>query len=379
MSYTHQNLQAYLEVQVEFELIPPTLYTVIFSVQGQNGMLTAVSGNDFVVSGNQLTEGSSVMFTATPNTGYQVRQWTLNNLVVNTPGNEIFTEPIFVLTNLEQDVVVTVEFEPIPPTLYTVIFSVQGQNGTLTAVSDNDYVVSGNQLTEGSSVMFTATPNTGYQVRQWTLNNLVVNTPDNEIFTEPIFVLANLEHDVVVTVEFEQIPISQAVVSFAVELGSGTLVAEFDNNQIESGVGVPHFSEVLFSAIPDSGWKVKRWLVNDYEVLNTDSSIYVLDTLVVELQQQNIFVVVEFETLVSVFEMQNKTVFYPNPCNSKLYITNHNDIESLTLYNLKGESVLQVSRPAQGFIYVESMHSGAYILKIEYKENSHESIKIWKY
>lgn len=58
-----------------FKTIAPT-YTVTFGVHSSgNGTLTAKAGSTNISSGDKVSQGSSVTFTATPNPGYQVEGW----------------------------------------------------------------------------------------------------------------------------------------------------------------------------------------------------------------------------------------------------------------------------------------------------------------
>lgn len=85
----------------------------------------------------------------------------------------------------------------------TVYFKLIGdsKHGTLTATVDNEEINSGAEVEEGKTVVFTATPADGYQVKGWTLSGEAV--ADN---TTNILTVENLAADTTVTVEFEAIP-----------------------------------------------------------------------------------------------------------------------------------------------------------------------------
>ncbi|HON19073.1 MAG TPA: hypothetical protein PK990_07890, partial [Salinivirgaceae bacterium] len=55
-------------------------------------------------------------------------------------------------------------------TKYTVNYSVVGSNGTLSATVNGSAIANGDQVLEGRSVVFTATPDAGYRVKEW-INN----------------------------------------------------------------------------------------------------------------------------------------------------------------------------------------------------------------
>ena len=102
-------------------------YSVTFSVVGANGAITAADATSTghiiraINSGYQVFEKRNVVFTATPNPGFQVKEWTLNGAVI--AGN---TTDIYTLQNLTANAVVTVEFEVSPTTgLENLLSSVQ--------------------------------------------------------------------------------------------------------------------------------------------------------------------------------------------------------------------------------------------------------------
>ena len=80
----------------------------------------------------------------------------------------------------------------------TVIFNVVGGNGTLDATVDGITIASNETVTDNKDVVFTATPATNYVVKQWMVNDTIVegNTTNN-------FTLNILGNNVTVTVEFE--------------------------------------------------------------------------------------------------------------------------------------------------------------------------------
>ena len=93
-----------------------TTYTVNYSVVGSNGTLTGT-----VTSGNSVNNGISVTFTATPSDGYEIKEWKVNGVAVES--GTTLTRTISANTT------VTVEFKEIvvEPTMYTVTYSVERQ------------------------------------------------------------------------------------------------------------------------------------------------------------------------------------------------------------------------------------------------------------
>jgi hypothetical protein len=80
---------------------------------------------------------------------------------------------------------------------YPLTFNTVSGNGTLTATVDGTAITTGSQVQKGKSVVFTATPNEGFKVKEWKLNGVTV---DN---TNATYALSNLTAIATVTVEFE--------------------------------------------------------------------------------------------------------------------------------------------------------------------------------
>ena len=166
------------------------LYTVTFDVIG-NGTLTAEVNDVEITSGDEVLEGNVVTFTATPNDGHRVREWTVNgDVVINNTSNRLTLQ-------VEENVVVTVEFRELD--VFTVTFDVIG-NGTLTAEVNDVEITSGDGVLEGRTVIFTAIPDNDHRVKEWTVNGDVVTNNSTNTFSFRIS--ANTE----VTVEFEEKP-----------------------------------------------------------------------------------------------------------------------------------------------------------------------------
>jgi hypothetical protein len=79
-------------------------YSVVEVEGATNGTLTALAGSDNVTSGDEVQYLFDVTFTATPDAGYLVKEWTKDGVVVANHTDNTFT------TMVDEDMVVTVEF-----------------------------------------------------------------------------------------------------------------------------------------------------------------------------------------------------------------------------------------------------------------------------
>jgi uncharacterized repeat protein (TIGR02543 family) len=153
--YTDSDV-ATLEIKFDAEL---DKHTVSFSVVGGNGALEAAVGPHAVASGNEVEEGLDIKFTATPDAGYQVKEWKINgDVVANETGNTY----IYILENLAAAVNVTVEFEEEPlPEKHTVTFD--KNSGDTEADPKTMEVVDGEKVAS----LPTAPTKDGYALEGW--------------------------------------------------------------------------------------------------------------------------------------------------------------------------------------------------------------------
>ncbi|MDD2345667.1 MAG: T9SS type A sorting domain-containing protein [Bacteroidales bacterium] len=227
-------------------------FDVTFNVIGINGTLTASVDAVDITSPASVQEGKDVVFTATPDVGYQVKEWKLNGTVITEN-----TENTYTLLNLAANANVSVEFEEIPTTTYAVTFAVIDGNGSLTAAVSGTQITSPASVLIGKNVVFTAVPDAGFQVKEWKLNGIVVD--DNTSLT---YTLMNLQADANVSIEFEAIPtytitftvkdalnvdITNAVITFN---GLANPVGDYVFNNIAAGtydysVDAPSYQSVL--------------------------------------------------------------------------------------------------------------------------------------
>jgi len=165
---------------------------IVFNVNNENGgTISANVNGEPINSGAMLKQGDILEFVAEPNKKkhiYYVKEWKHNGITVpgNTSNNYSFV--------FETSAIVTAVFVRD----YSVNFEVTNGNGTLSASMDGKTINSGDDIEEGSSIEFLATPNDGYLIKEWKLNNVVIvdNTTQNLTIT--------VSGDETVTVEFEE-------------------------------------------------------------------------------------------------------------------------------------------------------------------------------
>ncbi|MGP1495745.1 MAG: SUMF1/EgtB/PvdO family nonheme iron enzyme [Treponema sp.] len=141
-------------------------FAVTFNVDGANGSLTAAVDGKGISTGENVTEGKIVEFTAAPETGYSVDKWTINEGAFEA-GGSAGTPTASV--KIKKATTVTVSFTK---NEYTVNFnSADDTKGTISATLDGNNFTSGNKVEHGKTLVFTANPTSGYSVDKWTVSD----------------------------------------------------------------------------------------------------------------------------------------------------------------------------------------------------------------
>ena len=130
-------------------------------VKAEYKVLPSGTGN-VTIDGSTTTPkyvvpGTNVTYVATAKSGYKFKGW-------NMEGVEISTSNTLILP-INSNTEITAVFQNIPNYSVTVVSS---GNGTVSSSSSS--------VQEGGSVTLTATPNSGYVFKNWTLNGNVVST-----------------------------------------------------------------------------------------------------------------------------------------------------------------------------------------------------------
>jgi subtilisin family serine protease len=177
---------------------------IIHASAGANG---SISPNSDITK----DYSSSQQFTALPNTGYEVNEWTVDGNNIQSGGT------IYTLSNITSTHTVHVTFKILT---YTVTASA-GANGSISPNGDitKDY---------SSSQQFTALPNTGYEVNEWTVDGNNIQSGGTT------YTLSDITATHTIAVTFRQIILS--ISGYVVELDGNTpvegVLIQSDNNDI---------------------------------------------------------------------------------------------------------------------------------------------------
>ena len=304
-------------VNVSFTL---KTYPVTFSVKGTpvNGTLKAEIAGTEIHTNDKAEHGKTVTFTAKPATGYKVDTWTITGgtfeesgtpesttakvkITAATTVNVSFTKNGYTVTfdtkggtpkppvqivkykekatkpwleptkeghtfegwynkagnalwDFENEVTQNTElYAKWRINTYTVTFSVKGTppNGTLKAEVAGSVIVSGDPVEYGKIVTFTAAPESGYKVDKWTI------TPASALQEGGIE--GNTTAKVKITA-VTKVNVSFKA-EFTVEMTHGEHGTVSANPAIPASGKVAEGTEITFTAVPASDYKVDTWTI----------------------------------------------------------------------------------------------------------------------
>lgn len=228
---TQPNVTAY-HVEAQFSAGE---YEVTYS-QPANGTLTAS-----VESGEQVSGGTQVTFTAQPSEGYEVDTWTVNGASVQTGGSRY-------TLNVTQASTVIVTFKE----MMKITAAVDGRPGSIAITADGKTVSDG-WVSSGADVTFTVTPeNKDDMVQQWTVNGSTVAEMTDTADAPLSYTVQNVTADTKVSATLIERPTYTITVTSE---GSGTASAE--------PASVKRGGSTTVTAVPSSNsYYLKHWLVD---------------------------------------------------------------------------------------------------------------------
>lgn len=198
-------------------------------------------------NGDSVYEGSTVTFTAAADSGYRVKEWTVDGEIY-TEGNSPFLDNVLTLPYEKLTGEVTVQFELGDA---RIVFT-KPAHGTLTAVSANTAFTSGGS--SKTNVVFTVVPDENYEVKAWTVNGEAV---EGETDTE--FIYTPDGTNVTIAAELQGV-----ILDVTAEAGEGGTVSGLPEE-------VRYGEEVTLTAAPDAGYAFEGWYLNGTRIKDADA------------------------------------------------------------------------------------------------------------
>lgn len=228
---TKPNVTAY-HVEAQFSAGE---YKVTYS-QPANGTLSAS-----VADGTPVNGGTKVTFTAEPNEGYEIDEWTVNGHSVANSGSTY-------TLNVIENSTVAVTFKAMVP-----VSAVRnGRNGNI-AITANGKTITDGYVSSGSDVTFTVTPeNTDDMVQAWQVNGSTVAEMTDTADAPLTYTVKNVTAKTEVSATLIERPTYTITVTSE---GSGTASAE--------PASIKRGGSTTITAVPSSNsYYLKEWSVN---------------------------------------------------------------------------------------------------------------------
>lgn len=235
----------------------------------QDGSRTPVTGwtaNNTLVPGTYritASEGSKVIFTATPAKNYQVLKWTVKSgaqvLTENTDYTLSADKKTLTVSSLQKKLDVHVEFSN---QFYTVSAQSDTHGSVTAAVGDVPVLTS--SVLSGTEVTFTAKPSFAMGIVGWQYKTSENGTWINSSVTGPSYTIRNLQRNIWVRALVNDNATPTVVNCGVVDenghtVEGGTLTAKNGSNTFDSGAKQPAGSTIVFTATPKDGYQVEGW------------------------------------------------------------------------------------------------------------------------
>ncbi|MEF2865195.1 MAG: fibronectin type III domain-containing protein [Anaerobutyricum sp.] len=279
-SYKVENVIADVTVAGAFKALEThkvTYEPVIAAGESANGTLTAKADRkqmdiykvDKLTTGEKVYEGSTLTFTAAPDTDYSIQEWRINGTILKEDGIKV-TDSVLTLPNIAKDYTVTVQFKKSGSD--TTIAA--GENGKIVSavagkVDQIANIESGFVLASGATVDITAQPDTGYKVGCWKVNGKVVDGQTGNTYT---YTADENGTGAAITVQFVQIDYT---VSWSAVNGTVTAKDKTDKDYEGDSADIQGGSEVIFTATPNEAYRVSQWKVNGKVVEGENANTFI--------------------------------------------------------------------------------------------------------
>ena len=204
-----------------------------------------------------VDEGTSHTLTFTPNSGYRLKSVVVNGVdVTASVVNNQYT-----ISNISQNTIVSVTFEAIPPTTYSLSITLSPGG----SVSYAGYTISGvtksYTVNAGTSTTLTFTPNSGYRLKSVVVNgtDVTASVVNNQ------YTISNISQNTTVSVTFEAIPPTTYVLSITSSSGGNVLYSGYSIKGTQNFTVNEKTSHTL-TFTPNSGYRLKSVVVNGGDV-----------------------------------------------------------------------------------------------------------------
>ena len=266
-------------------------YAVNYGVTSENGTLTAKNGGKTFDSGAKQSAGSTIVFTAQPKDGYQVKGWYTAAEGGSAIPDTTSEQNSYTITNLTDEATVYVAFEPIPT--YDITLSTTGLGHVTATVNGKNTDITDGKLTVSrhDNVVLTAVPDANQYLTGWTLDDETEGNSSLSLTLDDVTdghtVKADFAASQLVTLK----TVCGANGTLTAQAGYGDALQTIDASST-TGIQVEKGKKVVLTVVPTTGYMVKMWTVNGTVQDNLSN------TLTIENLSENTEVKVAFEPYV---------------------------------------------------------------------------------
>ena len=260
--YTVDRLTSDCNVEVFFAQDTSAKYTVTITVNGGHGSAAVRADGAKIESGDEVNSRSHIVMSAIADKDYKFSKWTVKAGGVTT----VYDDPGDVVTEIEYieaDTMIFLEFAQIQKENYEIDYSWEGDGSVTAIVNDTDTVASGGTVTEGSKVVFKATPGSGKMVIGWEYTIYYNGTPIT--FTSYVskteHVIASINSAENIKVIFGESAPETVNVSTPDDPGRHGSIYIMEKGANVAGGSFPKGTDLLFTAKVDEGYHIKNWVV----------------------------------------------------------------------------------------------------------------------
>ena len=228
-------------------------FALTLSSPARGTLYAEYEGVTLNVGVNYAPQGATVSVKAQPDAGYYLLKWggDCANLSAAEPRERGLSKTCELIANEERQVSVTFE------RAWQAAFEPQPANGTLSArIKDGEPLQSGDIAREGTTVIFTAAPASGYYLLEWGGHcaGQPAAAPHQRGLSQTCELTLNAETTVAATFE------RAWQTTFNSESANGTLSAQIkDGITLRSGDIVREGTTIIYTAQPDSGFYLLKW------------------------------------------------------------------------------------------------------------------------
>ena len=266
-------INADTSIEVEFEAIPQTTYTLSIKASGSGSAFYGYESIRETTKSFSVNKGTKATITFSPDAGYRIKSLKVNGSAKTASSSYDVT--------VNADTSIEVEFEAIPATTCTLSIKATGNgsasySGTTIKGTTKSFTVN-----EGTKATITFTPDAGYRIKSLKVNGSAKTASSSYAVT--------VNADTSVEVEFEAIPENPpATTTYTLSIkATGNGSASYSGTTIKGttkSFTVNEGTKAMITFSPDAGYRIKSLKVNgssktastSYEVtVNADTSVEV--------------------------------------------------------------------------------------------------------